>query len=107
MLHSAPPFYHICFTEFFQLNELGEELRCERAEKQLNVHRSSETEGLISSLTTERDQFRTEVQENGEMVGNCKTCYCILKLSPNVTECLSFSNFLLVKFLFYHFRTLM
>lgn len=61
------------FTEFLQLNELNQELQCERAEKEQNVHSSTETEGLISSLTAERDQFRAELQENVEKVGNWKT----------------------------------
>lgn len=61
------------FTEFLQLNELSQELQCERAKKEQNANNSTETESLISSLTAERDQFRAELEENVKMVRNLKT----------------------------------
>lgn len=67
------PSIQFFFTEFLQLNELNQELQSERAEREQNVLRSTETERLISSLTAERDQFRAELQENVEKVGNWKT----------------------------------
>lgn len=100
-------FYHVAafnqfsFTGFLQLNELSQELQCERSVKELNVHRSSETEELISSLTAEREQFRTQLQENVEMVGNWKTSHDILRCSWTYSVILKSVIF---TFLLYHFR---
>lgn len=75
--HAGAAFNRFCFTGFLQLNELSQELQCERSEKELNTHRTSETEELISSLTADREQFRTQLQEKVEMVGNWKPSYDI------------------------------
>lgn len=60
---------------FLQLNQLTEELSCLRAEKeQISGAQSSAaaaTEELLSKVTAEREQLRTELQENTQMVGGC------------------------------------
>lgn len=90
-----------CYVFVFavlQLNQLTEELSCLRAEKeQISGSQSSAaaTEELLSKVTAEREQLRTELQENVQMVVGCLhlhnpssisspavSCFLKLKLCP-------------------------